>query len=209
MMLTNHRSTCACTHFPTLAAPVCCMSHSFTSHLCQLLSSRCCLGCVQGKRHQQNMAKRAAREAAEKTVAPAPQKRAAVKKTIKIGRPGYRVTKQFDQDAMQRALLFQVSRPGHCSGCSRRSNRSRSKGSSLKWNTDQECLQLTDNTCPSAPDPHTVHPLPPLTFTLPLISGCPLNTPSDPLPLPPPPHAGGVPRDRGGHQAAAQVHVCL
>jgi hypothetical protein len=36
---------------------------------------------TQGKRHQQNLAKRAAREAAEKQVAPAPQKRAAVKKT--------------------------------------------------------------------------------------------------------------------------------
>lgn len=36
---------------------------------------------AQGKRHQQNLAKRAAREAAEKQAAPAPQKRAAVKKT--------------------------------------------------------------------------------------------------------------------------------
>ena len=36
---------------------------------------------AQGKRHQQNLAKRAAREAAEKPMAPAPQKRAVVKKT--------------------------------------------------------------------------------------------------------------------------------
>jgi hypothetical protein len=36
---------------------------------------------LQGKRHQQNLAKRAAREAAEKQVTPAPQKRAAVKKS--------------------------------------------------------------------------------------------------------------------------------
>lgn len=35
-----------------------------------------------GKRHQQNLAKRAAREAAEKPVAPAPQRRVAVKKTV-------------------------------------------------------------------------------------------------------------------------------
>lgn len=27
---------------------------------------------------------------------------------VKIGRPGYRVTKQFDQDTQQRSLLFQV-----------------------------------------------------------------------------------------------------
>lgn len=28
--------------------------------------------------------------------------------TVKIGRPGYRVTKQFDQETRQRSLLFQV-----------------------------------------------------------------------------------------------------
>ena len=64
---------------------------------------------VQGKRHQQNMAKRAAREAAEKPAQPQPQRRAAVKKTVKIGRPGYRVTKQFAPEQDQRSLLFQVS----------------------------------------------------------------------------------------------------
>ena len=62
----------------------------------------------QGKRHQQNLAKRAAREAQDKPTAPAPQRRVAVKKTVKIGRPGYRVTKQFDSDIKQRSLLFQV-----------------------------------------------------------------------------------------------------
>mmetsp|Transcript_18929 Transcript_18929/g.32366 ORF Transcript_18929/g.32366 Transcript_18929/m.32366 type:complete len:261 (+) Transcript_18929:134-916(+) len=66
---------------------------------------------TQGKRHQQNLAKRAAREAAEKAAAPAPQKRAAVRKTVKIGRPGYRVTKQFDSSTRQRSLLFQVEYP--------------------------------------------------------------------------------------------------
>ena len=55
------------------------------------------------------MAKRAAREAAEKPAQPQPQRRAAVKKTVKIGRPGYRVTKQFDPEQDQRSLLFQVS----------------------------------------------------------------------------------------------------
>lgn len=66
---------------------------------------------TQGKRHQQNLAKRAAREAAEKAAAPAPQKRAPIKKTVKIGRPGYRVTKQFDMNTQQRSLLFQVEYP--------------------------------------------------------------------------------------------------
>ncbi len=67
---------------------------------------------TQGKRHQQNLAKRAAREAAEKPVLPAPQRRLAVKKTVKIGRPGYRVTKQFEPESKARSLLFQVCRGG-------------------------------------------------------------------------------------------------
>lgn len=68
---------------------------------------------LQGKRHQQNLAKRAAREASEKAAAPAPLKKVAIKKTLKIGRPGYRVTKQFDPDMGQRSLLFQVPTPPH------------------------------------------------------------------------------------------------
>lgn len=66
---------------------------------------------TQGKRHQQNLAKRAAREAQDKPTAPAPQRRVNVRKTVKIGRPGYRVTKQFDHDTKQRSLLFQVEYP--------------------------------------------------------------------------------------------------
>lgn len=64
---------------------------------------------VQGKRHQQNLAKRAAWEAQDKPTVPAPQRRTTVNKTVKIGRPGYRVTKQFDSGtAQQRSLLFQA-----------------------------------------------------------------------------------------------------
>ena len=63
---------------------------------------------IQGKRHQQNLAKRAAREAAEKPALPQPNRRATTKKTVKIGRPGYKVTKQYDPETMQRSLLFQV-----------------------------------------------------------------------------------------------------
>ena len=63
---------------------------------------------TQGKRHQQNLAKRAAREAAEAPIQPAPQRRLAVKKTVKIGRPGYRVTKQYDPEIGARCMLFQV-----------------------------------------------------------------------------------------------------
>ena len=71
---------------------------------------RTCLpATAQGKRHQQNLAKRAAREAAEKPALPQPNRRVAAKKTVKIGRPGYKVTKQYDPETMQRSLLFQVS----------------------------------------------------------------------------------------------------
>ncbi|PNX55840.1 splicing factor 3A subunit 2-like protein [Trifolium pratense] len=64
---------------------------------------------TQGKRHQTNLAKRAAREAKDAPAQPQPHKRKLnLKKTVKIGRPGYRVTKQFDPDTKQRSLLFQA-----------------------------------------------------------------------------------------------------
>ena len=61
----------------------------------------------------------AAREAAENPGAlPAAKKaRPAPRKTVKIGRPGYRVTKQFDHDTRQRSLLFQVDYPEIEDGC--------------------------------------------------------------------------------------------
>jgi len=65
-------------------------------------------GGAQGKRHQQNLAKRAAREAADKPAQPAPNRRASVRKVVNIGRPGYRVTKQYDPETDQRSLLFQA-----------------------------------------------------------------------------------------------------
>lgn len=44
---------------------------------------------------------------------PAPEKaRVEPKKFVKIGRPGYRVTKQRDPDCGQQSLLFQVDYPG-------------------------------------------------------------------------------------------------
>lgn len=79
-----------------------------THRLCMRAMLTAAYHLLQGKRHQQNLAKRAAWEAQDKPTAPAPQKRAAVSKTVKIGRPGYRVTKQFASDTKQRSLLFQV-----------------------------------------------------------------------------------------------------
>ncbi|KAI5442537.1 Splicing factor 3A subunit 2, variant 2 [Lathyrus oleraceus] len=67
---------------------------------------------TQGKRHQTNLAKRAAREAKDAPTQPQPHKRKLnLKKTVKIGRPRYRVTKQFDPDTKQRSLLFQIEYP--------------------------------------------------------------------------------------------------
>ena len=66
---------------------------------------------TQGRRHQENLGKRAAREAADAPAAPAPKTRSGPRKTVKIGRPGYRVTKQFDPELRQRSLLFQVEYP--------------------------------------------------------------------------------------------------
>eukprot|EP00164_Ancoracysta_twista_P006784 GFYU01009514.1.p1 GENE.GFYU01009514.1~~GFYU01009514.1.p1 ORF type:complete len:252 (+),score=53.15 GFYU01009514.1:97-852(+) len=67
---------------------------------------------TQGKRHQQNLARRALKEAKDQgAAAPAKKARIAVRKTVKIGRPGYRVTKQLDPVSDQRSLLFEIEYP--------------------------------------------------------------------------------------------------
>lgn len=68
---------------------------------------------TQGKKHQANLARRAAKEAKESPQQLAPEKpRIEPKKFVKIGRPGYRVTKQKDPESGQQSLLFQVDYPG-------------------------------------------------------------------------------------------------
>uniref|UniRef100_A0A023GGT0 Splicing factor 3A subunit 2 n=1 Tax=Amblyomma triste TaxID=251400 RepID=A0A023GGT0_AMBTT len=67
---------------------------------------------TQGKKHQANLARRAAKEAKDSPIQPAPAKpRVDIKKFVKIGRPGYRVTKQRDGETGQQSLLFQVDYP--------------------------------------------------------------------------------------------------
>ncbi|KII66088.1 Splicing factor 3A subunit 2 [Thelohanellus kitauei] len=67
---------------------------------------------TQGKKHQQNLARRAAKEAGDSILLPAlTRARTLPRKFIKIGRPGYRVTKQYDPEAKQQSLLFQVDYP--------------------------------------------------------------------------------------------------
>lgn len=67
---------------------------------------------TQGKRHQQNLARRAAKEARDNPVLPQANRNSVkARKTVKIGRPGYRVTKQLDPESAQRSLLFEVEYP--------------------------------------------------------------------------------------------------
>lgn len=67
---------------------------------------------TQGKKHQANLARRAAKEAKEAPSSLQPEKpRVEPKKFVKIGRPGYRVTKQRDPNNGQQSLLFQIDYP--------------------------------------------------------------------------------------------------
>lgn len=67
---------------------------------------------TQGKKHQANLARRAAKEAKESPLSLQPEKpRIEPKKFVKIGRPGYRVTKQRDPETGQQSLLFQIDYP--------------------------------------------------------------------------------------------------
>jgi len=63
---------------------------------------------TQGKRHQQNLAKRAARENKCKITNLSSKPITTFPKKNLIGRPGYRVTKQYDKTTKQRSLLFQL-----------------------------------------------------------------------------------------------------
>ncbi|CAG8564670.1 12033_t:CDS:2 [Ambispora gerdemannii] len=70
---------------------------------------------TQGKKHQTNLARRAAREAKENNnIQPALQAATKVqvrKNMVKIGRPGYKVTKVRDPITRQLGLLFQIQYP--------------------------------------------------------------------------------------------------
>ncbi|CAF5137435.1 unnamed protein product, partial [Rotaria magnacalcarata] len=67
---------------------------------------------TQGKKHQSNLARRAARENQQSSDIIQPMKpHYEVRKFIKIGRPGYKVTKQRDPDTKQQSLLFQIDYP--------------------------------------------------------------------------------------------------
>ncbi|KRY01980.1 Splicing factor 3A subunit 2, partial [Trichinella pseudospiralis] len=68
---------------------------------------------TQGKKHQANLARRAAKDAFDinGSLSLPDKPRIEPKKFVKIGRPGYKVTKQRDPNTGQQSLLFQVDYP--------------------------------------------------------------------------------------------------
>lgn len=68
---------------------------------------------TQGKKHQANLARRAAKEKSDAPSQPNMSAKAMVevKKFVKIGRPGYKVTKQRCPESKQQSLLFQIDYP--------------------------------------------------------------------------------------------------
>lgn len=66
---------------------------------------------TQGKRHQENLARRAAREAKEQQYRPNKPTMVAARRMMKIGRPGYKVTKARDLSTRQRSLIFEIDYP--------------------------------------------------------------------------------------------------
>lgn len=70
---------------------------------------------AQGRRHQANLRRRAALESRKQAARPrapiAATARATMRRRMKIGRPGYQITKQQDPDTSQFSLLFQIRYP--------------------------------------------------------------------------------------------------
>ncbi|VDL36176.1 unnamed protein product [Hymenolepis diminuta] len=67
---------------------------------------------TQGKKHQYNLQRRAHEQAKESPATLQPEKaKVEPKKFIKIGRPGYKVTKQKDPETGQQSMLFQIDYP--------------------------------------------------------------------------------------------------
>jgi len=66
---------------------------------------------TQGKRHQENLARRAAKEAKDQQYRPNKPTVVATRRMMKIGRPGYKVTKARDLSTRQRSLIFEIDYP--------------------------------------------------------------------------------------------------
>src|SRR4051794_17692733 len=69
---------------------------------------------TQAKKHQTNLARRAAKDAKDQVSQPQPARVGQTrqkKKSVKIGRPGYKISKVKDKNAQQLGLLFQIKYP--------------------------------------------------------------------------------------------------
>mmetsp|Transcript_19910 Transcript_19910/g.39082 ORF Transcript_19910/g.39082 Transcript_19910/m.39082 type:complete len:213 (-) Transcript_19910:903-1541(-) len=88
-------------HFGTYECKLCLSLHTTEGNY---------LAHTQGRRHQTNLARRAAREKKDTGPAERPEK-VEIKKTIKIGRPGYKVTKLIKPDTNARGLSFELVYP--------------------------------------------------------------------------------------------------
>ena len=90
---------------------------SYECRLCLTLHSNesSYLAHTQGKKHQVNLARRAAAET--EATAPAPEpKHQTFKRFVKIGRPGYRVTRVVHPETDVKGLLFEIDYPQIKSG---------------------------------------------------------------------------------------------
>ncbi|KAH8997223.1 hypothetical protein EDB92DRAFT_1813711 [Lactarius akahatsu] len=67
---------------------------------------------TQGKKHQTNLARRAARDMKEGELQVAPKQSSVQRKVfLKIGRPGYRVTKVRDRESCKEGMMVQIHLP--------------------------------------------------------------------------------------------------
>ena len=67
---------------------------------------------TQGKKHQTNLARRAARDMKEGELQVAPKQSSVQRKVfLKIGRPGYRVTKVRDRESGKEGMMVQIHLP--------------------------------------------------------------------------------------------------
>eukprot|EP00826_Nyctotherus_ovalis_P054911 TRINITY_DN7244_c0_g2_i1.p2 TRINITY_DN7244_c0_g2~~TRINITY_DN7244_c0_g2_i1.p2 ORF type:complete len:233 (-),score=49.36 TRINITY_DN7244_c0_g2_i1:15-713(-) len=66
---------------------------------------------TQGRKHQTNLAKRQSKDMKDTQAFPQPKLTVAKRRTVKIGRPGYKVTKQRETETNQKSLMFELDYP--------------------------------------------------------------------------------------------------
>ncbi|KAI6136480.1 hypothetical protein F5141DRAFT_1288231 [Pisolithus sp. B1] len=114
--LSNAIATLICFIFVRWQDPYILRNHlgSLECRLCLTLHTNegSYLAHTQGKKHQTNLARRAARDAKETQLMVAPTQSNVQRKVfLKIGRPGYRVTKVRDRDTGKEGMMVQVHLP--------------------------------------------------------------------------------------------------